>query len=68
MGNTKKQRESNQGLPPWVQGQVSVTEKLEIYIYKFITIVPVLVTFGVYFFLLGFYGVVSFNPVSLTDI
>ena len=59
MGSSKKQRENNRGLPPWVQGQVSVTEKIEIYFYKFITVVPVLVTFGVYFFLMGYYGWVS---------
>lgn len=43
-------------------------EKAEILIYKFISLFPVFVTFGLYTYLFGFYVVVSFRDVLITSI
>ena len=48
--------------PPWVHVEkVSFTEKLEIKVYQIISLFPVMVTFGLYFYLLFFYLVVTFT-------
>lgn len=47
-------------LPPWMQAdKISPWEKLEINFYKFVTYVPVAITFGVFTFLFIFYTAVS---------
>ena len=50
----------NTTLPPWMQGdKISVWEKTEITFYKFVTYIPVAITFGVFGFLFTFYTAVS---------
>lgn len=50
----------NTTLPPWMQGdKISVWEKTEITLYKFVTFIPVAITFGVFGFLFTFYTAVS---------
>ena len=39
-------------LPPWMQAEkVSLAEKLEIMMFKFVSLFPLVVTFGLYAFL-----------------
>lgn len=46
-------------MPPWVQAEkVSLTERLEIAVYKFISVFPVFVTFGLLTYLISFYATV----------
>jgi len=52
----KSTRREPLGLPPWMQTeQISLGERIEITAYKMITYIPVVVTFGVFSFLLVFY-------------
>ena len=51
-----------EGLPPWMTADpISMGEKFEIWSYKVITYMPVLVTFGVFGFLFTYYSYVSLN-------
>lgn len=46
-------------MPPWVQAEkVSLAERLEIAVYKFISVFPVFVTFGLLTYLISFYATV----------
>ena len=48
------------GLPPWIQGEnISMQERMEIFTYKLVAFVPVLVTFSVFGFLSTYYISVS---------
>ena len=51
-------------LPPWMQAdKISFAERTEIQIYKCITYIPVLITFGVFIFLFIYYTFVSASAV-----
>ena len=59
MSIQKQQSKGSQ--PPWMQAEkISTWEKIEICIYKFISIFPVFVTFGLYSYLFTFFVGVSF--------
>ena len=48
------------GIPPWMQAEkISFGERIEILAYKFITYIPVMVTFGLFTFLFAYYSYVS---------
>jgi hypothetical protein len=50
----------NDGLPPWIMAdRISTSEWLEINFWKFITIIPVIITFSIYAFLFLYYSYVS---------
>ena len=58
MNIQKAQQKSSQ--PPWMQAEkISTWEKLEIFLYKFVSIFPVFVTFGLYLYFFVFYIGVS---------
>ena len=49
------------GIPSWMQAdKESTNQRIEIILYKFVTNIPVMITFGVYIFLNIFYIFVSF--------
>jgi hypothetical protein len=50
-------------LPPWMQAEkVSMGERFEIFMYRFVSIFPVFVTFGLYSYLGVFYiGVTTYS-------
>ena len=59
-GDQPYRASENTTLPPWMQGdKISVWEKTEITFYKFVTYIPVAITFGVFGFLFTFYTAVS---------
>ena len=48
-------------MPPWMQAEkVSMGERLEILVYKFVSVFPVFVTFGLCTFLFIYYVGVSY--------
>lgn len=54
------EKRSNHDVPQWmVTEKISLAEKLELRLYQLISVFPVLVTFGLYTYLLVFYCLVS---------
>lgn len=54
------EKRSNHDVPQWmVTEKISLAEKLELRLYQLISVFPVLVTFGLYSYLLFFYCLVS---------
>lgn len=67
-GNSTSQSNGGKssGVPIWLtQEKVSLRERLEVRLYQFISIFPVLVTFGLYTYLLIFYCGVSISRITI---
>ena len=53
--------EFKDGIPPWLQAErISCWERIQLKFFRFITIIPVVITFGIFIFLAGFFSLVSF--------
>ena len=49
-------------IPPWLQAErISFWEKIQLRFFRFITIIPVFITFGIFIFLAAFFSLVSFH-------
>lgn len=50
------------GIPPWLQAErISFWERIQLRFFRFITIIPVFITFGIFIFLAAFFSLVSFH-------
>jgi hypothetical protein len=55
-------------IPPWLQAdKMSLSERAEIFLYKTITYIPVVITFGVFTFLFTFYTICFLYPNIIGD-
>ena len=50
------------GIPPWLQAErISFWERIQLRLFRLITIIPVIITFGIFIFLATFFSLVSFH-------